>query len=74
MWFISSSQILLQAFIYNKENLIVKIPEVTNSNVVIHPSNPHTRSSYTIKLMGRGSIAFLDPRDGVQEDTKPERE
>lgn len=43
-------------------------------NVVIHTSNPHILSSSAIKLMGRGSIALLHPRDGVWEHTKLQKE
>lgn len=72
--FFCDSKILLQAFIYHKENLIVKIPEATKGNVVIHTSNPHIPSSSAIKLIGRSSIAILHPRDGVWEHTKLQKE
>lgn len=56
--FICSSEILLQAFIDHKENLI----EAIKGNLVIHLSNTYIHSS-AIKLMCRGSVALLDPRD-----------
>lgn len=41
------------------------MPEATKGNVVLHPSNPHVLSSSAIKLMGKGYISILHPRDGV---------